>query len=71
MRMADPVPTFSYVVRQLVKRHPLLAFIHVVEPRVHGATDVAPIAGEVCHRAAFKFAQANIVDMCIVQRFHP
>lgn len=37
--MADPIPTFSYLVSSLLAAHPDLAFIHVVEPRVSGASD--------------------------------
>ncbi|KAL0953032.1 hypothetical protein HGRIS_007234 [Hohenbuehelia grisea] len=39
MGMPDPVPTYSYVVSQLAQRHPNLAYIHVVEPRVSGVYD--------------------------------
>ncbi|KAG8717614.1 hypothetical protein FRC08_007097 [Ceratobasidium sp. 394] len=39
MCMEDPVPTFSYVVEELVKRHPDLAYIHFAEPRVSGDGD--------------------------------
>ncbi|KAJ8088307.1 hypothetical protein PM082_022379 [Marasmius tenuissimus] len=38
----DPVPTYSYLVKELKKAHPTLAFIHLVEPRVDGITDVDP-----------------------------
>ena len=48
MRVADPIPQFSYVVQQIAERHPNFAFVHVVEPRVQGATDVEVPAGEVC-----------------------
>ena len=37
MRMEDPRPTFSYFVSQLKERHPDLAYIHLVEPRIDGA----------------------------------
>ncbi|CAK5274075.1 unnamed protein product [Mycena citricolor] len=37
MGMKDPKPTFSYLVEQIKARHPDLAFIHAVEPRVSGA----------------------------------
>lgn len=47
MRMADPIPTFSYVVEQIVAKHPNVAFIHLVEPRVNGVTDRIVEAGEV------------------------
>ncbi|KAJ7749804.1 hypothetical protein DFH07DRAFT_828423 [Mycena maculata] len=38
MAMADPIPTFSYVISQLAARHPNLAYIHLVEPRINGNT---------------------------------
>jgi NADPH2 dehydrogenase len=47
MRMSDPIPTFRYIVKQLAERHSSLAFIHVVEPRVHGYMDREPDEGEV------------------------
>ncbi|KIY67829.1 NADH:flavin oxidoreductase/NADH oxidase [Cylindrobasidium torrendii FP15055 ss-10] len=40
MKMADPKPTFSYLVGQLAQRHPTLAYLHVVEPRIDGNDDV-------------------------------
>ncbi|KAI0691499.1 FMN-linked oxidoreductase [Cytidiella melzeri] len=39
MRMEDPIPTFRYIVQQLVEKHPNLAYIQVVEPRVNGNVD--------------------------------
>lgn len=33
MRMGDPIPTFSYFAEELKKRHPDLAYLHVVEAR--------------------------------------
>ena len=47
MRMEDPRPTFSYLVEEIVKRHPDFAFIHLVEPRVEGNVDREVQAGEV------------------------
>ncbi|KZP33443.1 FMN-linked oxidoreductase [Athelia psychrophila] len=41
MRMTDPIPTFSYLVSSLLSAHPDLAFVHVIEPRVNGASDRA------------------------------
>ncbi|KAL0060237.1 hypothetical protein AAF712_012992 [Marasmius tenuissimus] len=38
----NPVPTYSYLVRELKKAHPTLSYIHVVDPRVDGITDVDP-----------------------------
>lgn len=31
--MADPIPTYTYLVTELGKKHPKLAYIHLVEPR--------------------------------------
>ncbi|CAE6480663.1 unnamed protein product [Rhizoctonia solani] len=39
MRMEDPVPTFSYVIKELAKRHTDLAYVHFVEPVVAGDSD--------------------------------
>lgn len=36
MRMADPVPTFKYLVTQLKELYPNFGYIHVIEPRVSG-----------------------------------
>ncbi|KAJ6529038.1 hypothetical protein DFH09DRAFT_1045369 [Mycena vulgaris] len=36
MAMSDPLPTFSYVISELAARHPKLAYIHLVEPRITG-----------------------------------
>jgi NADPH2 dehydrogenase len=39
MSAADSVPTYSYVITELRKRHPDLAFIHAIEPRVDGISE--------------------------------
>jgi NADPH2 dehydrogenase len=39
MRMADPKPAFSYLVSEIARRHPLFAYMHLVEPRVTGSED--------------------------------
>ncbi|EJU01875.1 FMN-linked oxidoreductase [Dacryopinax primogenitus] len=39
MRMDDPIPTFSYLVRQFKERFPNFAYLHVTEPRVEGDVD--------------------------------
>jgi len=36
MGMKDPKPTFTYVVSEIKKAHPTLAYIHVVEGRSKG-----------------------------------
>jgi NADPH2 dehydrogenase len=45
MRMEDPVPTFTYFVEELAKRN--LSYLHVVEPRAVGDSDVNAKQGEV------------------------
>ena len=48
MRMADPIPTFTYLVSQVAERHPDLAYLHVVEPGLAGGWDIEGSTGEVC-----------------------
>ncbi|KAJ7038431.1 hypothetical protein C8F04DRAFT_1220372 [Mycena alexandri] len=38
MGMKDTKPTFTYLANELVKRHPELAYIHAVDPRVDATT---------------------------------
>lgn len=47
MRMDDPVPQFTHVVTELVKRFPTLAYLHFVGPRTEGHMDREPEEGEV------------------------
>ena len=44
--MTDPIPTFSYVTKELRDRFPALAFVHYVEGRVSGNDDRAAPASE-------------------------
>ena len=37
MRMEDPVPQFTYLVKELARRHPDLAYLHVITPGVPGS----------------------------------
>ncbi|KIJ65338.1 hypothetical protein HYDPIDRAFT_27361 [Hydnomerulius pinastri MD-312] len=46
MKMADPRPTFSYLVNALRDTHPNMAYVHVTEPRVAGNADIDTIEGE-------------------------
>jgi NADPH2 dehydrogenase len=41
MGMKDPVPTFSYFVSEVKRRHPNLLYLHIIEPRIAGVDDVA------------------------------
>jgi NADPH2 dehydrogenase len=40
MGMNDPLPTFTTLIERIRDAHPKLAFIHAVEPRVDGDSDV-------------------------------
>lgn len=42
--MKDPVPTFSYLISQIVERHPDLAYIHAVEKRLINAEQAQAIS---------------------------
>ncbi|KAH7881858.1 hypothetical protein F5I97DRAFT_470854 [Phlebopus sp. FC_14] len=46
MKMPDPRPTFSYLVRALRDAHPNMAYLHVVEARLSGTVDVIPAEHE-------------------------
>ncbi|KAI8996263.1 NADH:flavin oxidoreductase/NADH oxidase [Trametes punicea] len=46
MRMADPVPTFTYFVSQIAQRWPELAYLHVVNPGLAGSANIDRRAGE-------------------------
>jgi NADPH2 dehydrogenase len=46
MRETDPIRTFTYVVEKIKARHPDLAYIHLVEPRVQGIEDLVDGAPE-------------------------
>jgi NADPH2 dehydrogenase len=42
-RMADPVPTYTYLLTQLRERVPNLSYIHLVEPRADGVSSVQDV----------------------------
>ncbi|CAL1710331.1 unnamed protein product [Somion occarium] len=46
MRMDDPIPTFTYLVKRIAELYPNLAWIHVVEPRISGNFDREVPEGE-------------------------
>jgi NADPH2 dehydrogenase len=37
--MADPLPTFTYLISSIRERHPDFAYLHMVEPRIDGSQD--------------------------------
>ncbi|KAI5119237.1 hypothetical protein M0805_002162 [Coniferiporia weirii] len=39
MRMTDPIPTFSHFVREARRRHPHLAYLHMVEGAIEGESN--------------------------------
>lgn len=67
MRMNDPKPTFAYLVSQLVKRFPSMAYLHVVEPRVHGNADREVEEGEVSIPRLRLSVRRVLTRMCLVQ----
>ena len=48
--MTDPKPTFTHLVTELAARHPSLAYLHLVEPRVSGFEDVEASENEVSRK---------------------
>ncbi|KZV68722.1 FMN-linked oxidoreductase [Peniophora sp. CONT] len=42
MRMSDPIPTFSALVKHLAENHPHLAYLHVIQPRISANDDIEP-----------------------------
>ena len=71
MLMEHPKPTYEYIVRKFVEDTPNLAYIHVVEPGIQGATDgpnaevqqvrTAP-SMYIPTRSAFKHTRRRIDD---------
>ncbi|KAG8717788.1 hypothetical protein FRC09_013660 [Ceratobasidium sp. 395] len=59
MRMEDPVPTFSYVLQELAKRHTDLAYVHFVEPIISGDREADPAhdTGSAQHPDSNDFAR--------------
>ncbi len=47
MRMEDPIPTFTYLISQVIERHPDIAYLSVVEPGVAGGINIEAQQGEV------------------------
>jgi len=37
MGMKDPVPTYTYLIEQIIQRHPDLAYLHATEPNENRA----------------------------------
>ena len=46
MKMPDPRPTFAYLATALCDKHSKLAYLHVVESRVLGVSDIDASADE-------------------------
>ncbi|KAJ6563956.1 hypothetical protein B0H19DRAFT_1285056 [Mycena capillaripes] len=53
MLMADPIPTFTYLVCALRNDFPRLAYLHIVEPRVEGPLTVEASAHNAGHSNDF------------------
>ncbi|KAK7203735.1 hypothetical protein BZA70DRAFT_299815 [Myxozyma melibiosi] len=50
----DPYPQYSYIINQLRERHPSLAYLHVVEPRVNGTVDRTLTSDQESNSDAYK-----------------
>jgi NADPH2 dehydrogenase len=61
MRMADPVPQFTYIIQTIHDQYPDLAYIHLVEPPVDEVVDMDPGSNDVFRRiwAPRPFLSAN------------
>ena len=44
--MKHPEPTFAALVARIREAYPRFAYLHVVEPRISGASDRIPLEGE-------------------------
>jgi hypothetical protein len=42
MGMRNPIPTYTYIISELGKRHPDLAYIHLIEPGIESITEGVP-----------------------------
>ncbi|VDB93765.1 unnamed protein product [Peniophora sp. CBMAI 1063] len=43
MRMPDPIPTFTALVKNLAEHQPKLAYLHFIEPRISGGSETEPV----------------------------
>ena len=55
VRMADPIPTYGYLVKQLAERFPDLAFLDVLEPGINGTDECGVLGGEVSCFSSCRF----------------
>ncbi|KAF8962063.1 NADH:flavin oxidoreductase/NADH oxidase [Flammula alnicola] len=46
MGMADPTPTYTYLLTQILQRHPDLAYLHVTEKRLNPLEKGQPVASD-------------------------
>jgi NADPH2 dehydrogenase len=46
MKMVDPIPQFTHFVTSLKSKHPNLAYIHLVEPRIDGSIEIEDSNGK-------------------------
>ncbi len=63
MRMEDPIPTFTYLVSQVLERHPDIAYLSVVEPGVAGPIDIKAQQGEVSPNTALMICEIGLTGM--------
>ncbi|VDC03538.1 unnamed protein product [Peniophora sp. CBMAI 1063] len=46
MRMPDPIPTFSALIKHLIEHQPRLAYLHFIQPRISANTDAEPLTDD-------------------------
>ena len=61
MRMTDPMPQFSHIIRRIRDEYPDFAYIHLVEPPVDEVVDMDPGSNDAFRRmwAPRPFLSAN------------
>ncbi|KAK0436590.1 hypothetical protein EV421DRAFT_1892367 [Armillaria borealis] len=52
MNMKEPKPTFAHLVSQIKSRHPDLAYLHIIEPRIFGNFDRETTAMEAADKSS-------------------
>jgi NADPH2 dehydrogenase len=61
MGMEDPLPTFTTFVERIRAAHPNLAYLHGIEPRIHGSLGASPLKqGSTASNEALRKAAGDI-----------
>ncbi|KAF7366928.1 NADH:flavin oxidoreductase/NADH oxidase [Mycena sanguinolenta] len=63
MGMADPVPTFTYIVSEIKRLFPDFAYIHLIEPRIAAGEDVDKYGATVHLSASGDFSRQTAIKL--------